>query len=143
MGKKGEKKKKEKSPFYPAFNLSYNFANFAETIFTKATTCPLSQRRAITLIGPVLPPGLAEVGGTISQQMQPKCWDLSQKPRNGLFLEATAFIFSTDGQHSLKLFTNSQGQGVAFHWAFGQYNPTSKKGEKKHKKKGVCELFGF
>lgn len=139
----GRRKKSEKTPFYPAFNLSYNFASCVEIIFTKTTTCPLSQRSAISLIGPVLPPGLAGVGGTVSQQMQPRCWDLSQKPRHVIFLEATAFIFSTDGQHSLKLYTNGQGQGIAFHWAFGQFIPYFKKRGEETQKKGIGELLGF
>jgi len=89
--------------------ISVMTANCAEIFFIKAATCPLSQRTAISLVVPVLPPALARVGGTISQQMQPRHWDLSQKPGHVIFLEATAFIFSIDGQHSLMLFTNSQG----------------------------------
>lgn len=101
MGEEGKKKSKQ-TPFYPAFNLSYDFANCAEILFTKATTCSLSQRTVISLIGSVLAPPLARVQETISQQIQPKCWDLSQKPRHSLFLEVTAFVFSTDGQQSFK-----------------------------------------
>lgn len=63
---------------------------------------PSPSGQVISLIGSVLAPGLARVQETISQQIQPKCRDLSQKPRHSLFLEVTAFVFSTDGQQSFK-----------------------------------------
>lgn len=62
MGEEGEKKS-EKKLLYPAFNLGYNFANCAEIIFTKATTCSLSQRTEISSAGPALPTRACWGGG--------------------------------------------------------------------------------
>lgn len=57
------KKKSEKTLLYPAFNLSYDFANCAEIIFTKATTCSPSQRTEISSTGPALPTRACWGGG--------------------------------------------------------------------------------
>lgn len=46
------------------------------------------------------------------------------------------------GSSPLKIFTSSQGQSIAFPWAFGQFVPYFKKRGGETQNPGVCELFG-